>query len=242
LKTGDDVKGSKTKESEREDKEQYRLSEISEFRKWQNQTKSSTISKYGLNKEILCVRRLSSILDLSKKERSHAEKICIEGKLARIFSRQQSKTIAAAAVYASCRIYQIPSSLSEISRITTVNELELRHLYKIMVIKLKLKIPVPEISRYIERISQSISLHHRTYSKAIELLECAKKKNLVSGKDPWGIPAALIYLAGILTKTRVSQTELTLAADVSDRTIRIRYKELQSKLGDETIKLGFWFF
>ena len=46
------------------------------------------------------------------------------------------------------------------------------------------------------------------------------------GKDPTGLAAAAIYVASILTDERVTQKKISEISNVTEVTIRHRYKEL----------------
>ncbi|MFQ5819372.1 MAG: hypothetical protein ACE5I5_05250 [Candidatus Heimdallarchaeota archaeon] len=66
--------------------------------------------------------------------------------------------------------------------------------------------------------------------RAAEILIKAKKEWLTGGKDPTGLAAAAIYIAGIITDERRTQREIAAMAQVTEVTVRNRYKELIRKL------------
>ena len=49
---------------------------------------------------------------------------------------------------------------------------------------------------------------------------------MLSGKSPVGIAAAAVYAAALLTNEKVTQSQVSDVADISEVTIRNRYKEL----------------
>ena len=53
---------------------------------------------------------------------------------------------------------------------------------------------------------------------------------LTSGRGPAGIAAAATYIASLLTNERRTQGEIARGAQVTEVTIRNRYKELTQKL------------
>ena len=53
---------------------------------------------------------------------------------------------------------------------------------------------------------------------------------LTSGRGPAGIAAAATYIATVLTNERKTQREIAEIANVTEVTIRNRYKELLEKL------------
>jgi transcription initiation factor TFIIB len=83
---------------------------------------------------------------------------------------------------------------------------------------------------YITRFSADLKLTGGTARRAIDLVTSAKKEGLTAGKDPTGLAAAAIYIAGIVEGERRTQREIAETATVTEVTVRNRYKELVRKL------------
>ncbi len=68
--------------------------------------------------------------------------------------------------------------------------------------------------------------------RAYEILGQANAKGLSAGKDPMAQAGAALYLAGRLQGERgMSQKEMAAAAEVTEVTLRNRYKTLKAGLG-----------
>jgi transcription initiation factor TFIIB len=65
---------------------------------------------------------------------------------------------------------------------------------------------------------------------AHKILISAKEIKLTSGRGPTGIAAAASYVASVLTGERKTQREIAEIAQVTEVTIRNRYKELVERL------------
>ncbi|MCJ7714059.1 transcription initiation factor IIB, partial [Candidatus Bathyarchaeota archaeon] len=63
-----------------------------------------------------------------------------------------------------------------------------------------------------------------------KILASAKQLKLTSGRGPTGIAAAASYVASVLTGERKTQREIAEIAQVTEVTIRNRYKELVERL------------
>ena len=63
-----------------------------------------------------------------------------------------------------------------------------------------------------------------------KFLAAAKELKLTSGRGPTGIAAAASYVASVLTGERKTQREIAEIAQVTEVTIRNRYKELVERL------------
>jgi transcription initiation factor TFIIB len=53
-----------------------------------------------------------------------------------------------------------------------------------------------------------------------------REAGLLSGKSPVGLAAAAVYAAALLCNEKVTQSEVSEVASISEVTIRNRYKEL----------------
>ena len=83
---------------------------------------------------------------------------------------------------------------------------------------------------YISRFVTSLKLSGDTQEKAVELLDKAIEKGLISGRGPMGVAAAAVYIASVLTGERRTQKEVADVAGVTEVTIRNRYRELKKAL------------
>jgi transcription initiation factor TFIIB len=93
-----------------------------------------------------------------------------------------------------------------------------------------LKMPVADPTKGISRIASMANLSEKTKRKAVEILNKAKKIGMVAGKDPMGLAAAALYLACISNGEIRSQKDISVAAGVTEVTIRNRCVGLKSLL------------
>jgi transcription initiation factor TFIIB len=70
----------------------------------------------------------------------------------------------------------------------------------------------------------------KTQRRAIEVINMAKEKGIVAGKDPMGLAAAAIYVACVLEGEKKTQKEIAEVANVTEVTVRNRYKGLKEAL------------
>lgn len=123
--------------------------------------------------------------------------------------------------------------MDEIARHSRISKKELGRCYRLIIRELNIKIPLANPRDYIVRFAAELRLSGKTSQKAVELLERAKEHNLTAGKDPTGLAAAAIYIAGITEGERRTQREIAETATVTEVTVRNRYKELVRKLNIE---------
>jgi transcription initiation factor TFIIB len=75
-----------------------------------------------------------------------------------------------------------------------------------------------------------LALTGETERLAMKILNEASEMKLTSGRGPSGIAAACIYISSQITDERRTQGEIAKEAQVTEVTIRNRYKELAQRL------------
>ncbi|HDM26842.1 MAG TPA: transcription initiation factor IIB, partial [Candidatus Bathyarchaeota archaeon] len=138
--------------------------------------------------------------------------------------------IAAAALYAACRATGTPKTLREIAMASLANKKDVARCYRLLLRELNIKMPIADPLIYIPKIAEKAEISAETQRQAVKIIEMAKKKRAVSGKDPLGIAAAALYIACILNDEKKTQKEIAQSANVTEVTIRNRYKSLKKVL------------
>jgi transcription initiation factor TFIIB len=206
-------------------------SEIYRLRKWQIRSRVHSSVDRNLAQAMSELDRLSSQLGLTKGIKELAALLYRKLIVKRLARSRSIDAMVGAAIYAACRLRRAPRSLEEISRHSRVSKKKIGQHYRLLVEKLKLRMPISDPANYVPRFITQLKLPGKVQRKVLEILENAKKqRSLVTGRDPRGLAAAAIYIASILMDHRVTQRDIALAAGVTEVTVRNRYKELVQKL------------
>jgi transcription initiation factor TFIIB len=206
-------------------------SEIYRLRKWQIRTRVHSSVDRNLAQAMSELDRLTSQLGLTKSIKELAALLYRKLIVRRLARSRSIDAMVGAAIYAACRLRQAPRSLEEIARHSRVTKKKIGQHYRLLVLKLKLRMPISDPATYVPRFITQLKLPGKVQQKVIEILEDAKKqRSLVTGRDPRGLAAAAIYIASILMDHRVTQRDIAMAAGVTEVTVRNRYKELVRKL------------
>jgi transcription initiation factor TFIIB len=64
----------------------------------------------------------------------------------------------------------------------------------------------------------------------MDIINEARRKGIVAGKDPMGLAAAALYVACVLQQEKKTQKEIAEVANVTEVTVRNRYKGLKESL------------
>jgi transcription initiation factor TFIIB len=104
--------------------------------------------------------------------------------------------------------------------------MEFKRAYRYVVRELNLEVEPADPLQYVPRFASELGLSDEGERTARELLDAAKREGLHSGKSPVGLAAAAVYAASLLANEKVTQSQVSDVANVSEVTIRNRYKEL----------------
>jgi transcription initiation factor TFIIB len=138
--------------------------------------------------------------------------------------------ISAAAIYIACRQCNLPRTLDEVSKAFELRRRDVSRTYNCMVRLLKINMPPTSPQYYIPRFCGQLGLNGETQKKVKELLIEASENGLICGRSPVAMVGALIYIASLLTHQKRTQAEIAHVANVTEVTIRNRYKELKTVL------------
>jgi transcription initiation factor TFIIB len=94
------------------------------------------------------------------------------------------------------------------------------------------KIPAIDHIRCITRIANKVGVTERTKRLALKIMRDVIAMQISAGKGPMGIAATVLYIACLHAGEIKTQKELSIAAGVTEVTIRNRYSDLKKYLQD----------
>jgi transcription initiation factor TFIIB len=203
------------------------------LRKWNIRARIHSSAERNLSQAMNELTRLTDKLHIPSDIEEHAALIYRKALDKGLIRGRSIKSIAAAALYSACRLNRTPRSLKEIAEASTRSRKEIARCYRLLQQNLNIRMPVDDPAKYVSKIASRVKLDQKTQNTAITLLIEAKKKKGVVGKGPTGMAAAALYIAAIMNDISLTQRELAKAADVTEVTVRNRYKEL-----DKILALG----
>jgi transcription initiation factor TFIIB len=143
--------------------------------------------------------------------------------------------IMAAAIYAACREIGTPYTLRDIAAIGNIKRKDIARNYRKLLFELDLKVPNADPMKCISKVANKANLTENTKREAIGIMKEVSKREIAAGKDPMGLAASVLYVSCLKTGEDRSQTQIANASGVTEVTVRNRYKELKSKLLNETV-------
>jgi len=205
--------------------------EFLRYRKWQIRSRIQSSVDRNQAQAMNELERLSNQLRLSKAVKEEAAIVYRRAVERGLVRGRSIESVMAAAIYLACRLKRVPRSLDEIAAQTKATRKEIARCYRLLVRELQVKVPVVNPLDYLPRLGSLLGLSGKTLKRAAEVLEAAREKALVAGKDPAGLAAAAIYIATLLEGEKRTQKEIASVAGVTEVTVRNRYKELVTQLG-----------
>ena len=196
------------------------------LRTWNERFRTRDSKERNLKQALGEIDRMASALGLPENVRETASVIYRRALDENLLPGRSIEGVSTAALYAAARQAGTPRSLDEIATVSRVEKMELTRTYRYIIRELNLEIQPADPESYVPRFASDLDLSEESERRARQLLDAAKEQGVISGKSPVGLAAAAVYAASLLTNEKVTQSEVSEVADISEVTIRNRYKEL----------------
>jgi transcription initiation factor TFIIB len=199
------------------------------LRTWDARTRVHAPGNRSLIQAFSELERLKDKLGLSD---------AIVQKTAYIYRKAQEKQLArgrslssilAAATYIACREMGAARTLRDFTEITNVKRKALSRSYRLLVLKLDIKVPSMDLMKCIVKIANKAKLGEKVQRMAMSTMNDLINKEISAGKDPMGLAATVLYLSCLRNDEARTQKEIAEAAGVTEVTMRNRFKDLKTK-------------
>lgn len=200
--------------------------QVYRLRKWQRRIRVSDATERNLAFALSEISKISNSLNLPKNILETASVIYRKAVKERLIRGRSIQGVTAAAVYLACRQCGLARTLEEVAQASNVPKKEVGRSYRFLVKELDYFIPPLKPSQYVTKFSNQLTMQGKVEEIAHKILKTANELRLTSGRGPTGIAAAASYIASVLIGERKTQREIAEIAQVTEVTIRNRYKEL----------------
>lgn len=204
--------------------------QIYRLRKWQRRIRVSDATERNLAFALSEISKIANTLSLPKNIVETASVIYRKAVKKRLIRGRSIQGVTAAAIYVACRQCGLARTLEEIAQASSIHKKEVGRSYRFLVKELDYFIPPLKPSQYVAKFSNQLTIQGKVEEIAHKILTAARELKLTSGRGPTGIAAAASYIASVLTGERKTQREIAEIAQVTEVTIRNRYKELVERL------------
>jgi len=204
--------------------------QIYRLRKWQRRIRVLDATERNLAFALSEITKIANNLSLPNSIFETASIIYRKAVKEHLIRGRSIQGISAASVYIACRQCGLVRTLDEVAVASSISRKEIGRSYRFLVKELDYFIPPTNPNQYISKFSNQLTMQGKVDEIAGKVLKIAKELKLTSGRGPTGIAAAASYIASVLTGERKTQREIAEIAQVTEVTIRNRYKELTERL------------
>jgi transcription initiation factor TFIIB len=205
--------------------------EMLRLRKWQIRTRVHSSVDRNLAQAMAELDRLTDRIHVPAPIKERAAVIYRKALDNGLVRGRSIAAIAAASLYAACRHSETPRTLKEVSAASRIRKKDVARCYRLLLRELEMKMPVEDPVKCVSKIASKVDISMQTQRRAFDILKEARKRGMVAGKDPMGLAAASLYVACVLEGEKKTQKEIAEVANVTEVTVRNRYKNLKETLG-----------
>jgi transcription initiation factor TFIIB len=200
------------------------------LRKWHRRSKVSDSTQRNLAHALSEMSKISYKLNLPRNVIETSSMIYRRAIQKQLLRGRTIQSVAVASIYMACRQCGVIRTLEDVAGAANITKKEAARNYRFLLRELKPSVPQVNPRGYISKIVNKLALSGETERLAMAILNQASEMKLTSGRGPSGIAAACIYISSQLTDERRTQGEIAKEAQVTEVTIRNRYKELAQRL------------
>ena len=201
------------------------------LRKWDHRAPAFGSTERNLAQALNELDKMGDKLSVSAAVKERAAYIYRKA-LERGLLRGRSITgIMAASLYAAFRDTETPRTLKDIAAANNLHKKDIARDYRILLREMDLSMPVADATKSVARIASKVGMSEKTIRRAFEIIRITEEKEISAGKAPMGLAASALYLAGLIEGEPKTQKEIAEAAEVTEVTVRNRYKGLRAQLG-----------
>ncbi len=198
---------------------------LKRLRTWDSRSKNEPIDM-NFKKAFSELYRVKDKLALSDSVMEKAAYIYRKAHEKKLVRGRSISVMMGSALYAACREVETPRTLKDIAETMNIKKGDLAIHYSLLVKELDLKMPVVDSVQNVARIASKIGLSEKTKRYAIEILRKAEENKISAGKNPMALAATALYISCVKMGENHSQRDFAEAANITEVTIRNRYKGL----------------
>ncbi len=200
------------------------------LRKWHRRSKVSDSTQRNLAHALSEMSKIAYKLNLPRNVIETSSMIYRRAIHKQLIRGRTIQSVAVASIYMACRQCNVIRTLEDVSKAANITKKEAARNYRFLLRELKSDVPQVNPHGYISKIVNKLSLTGETERLSMKILDIASELRLTSGRGPSGIAAACIYISSQIIDDRRTQGEIAREAQVTEVTIRNRYKELTQLL------------
>ena len=201
------------------------------FKKLQKEDiRTATRTERNLKYAFDDLKRFASVMNLPASAEEESARLYRKALEKNLIRGRTVESVMAGCIYLACKNFGIPKGFREVCELTKVSQKDFGKAFKHVARRLGIRFAPTSAIDYIPRFGAIMKLKPETQTNAVDILKQVEKTRLDNGRGPHGLAAAAIYIAAQKTGQHITQKMIADATDVTEVTIRNRYKEIADKL------------
>jgi len=178
------------------------------------------------------IARITTNLELADSLQEQASSLFRTAQENDLLVGRSVESIAAASVYATCRLNEATRTLNEVAAVASVSGDRVENGYRTLNAELELPVPPQSPVPYLPSITAEFDLPAQVEQQARKLATSAHESGVSSGTHPAGFAAACLTVAATSMADPPTQLAVADAADVSTATVRSHRDRLTAFLAE----------
>jgi transcription initiation factor TFIIB len=200
------------------------------LRKWHRRSKVSDSTQRNLANALSEMSKISYRLNLPRNVVETSSMIYRRAIQKHLIRGRTIQSVVVATIYVACRQCGISRTLEDVADAAGITRKEAARNYRFLLKELKPSVPQVNPQSYISKIVSKLALTGETEMLAMVIHNLASELKLTNGRGPSGMAAASVYIGCQIMNERKTQGEIARIAQVTEVTLRNRYKELAQLL------------
>jgi len=211
---------------------------IGGLRRWHKKLIYTDSKARNLSVALGQLKRMISSLRLPRSVQEETAKLYREVLDKGLVKGRVIEEVLVATLYIVCRKRGIPRTLKELSEYagSGASEKAIGRTYRMLKEEMDIDVPLPDPVEFVPKYGAKLDLSGTVQERAKRILKKAREQKLISGKGPTGAAAAALYLSAKIEGEKKTQKEVSEAANVTEVTIRNRYRELKENIDLDEIE------
>jgi transcription initiation factor TFIIB len=197
------------------------------LRVWQKRLRTSTPEERNLAQALTKINALCESLKIPPVVAETASRIYRQLLKKGVVKSKCMAKVTAAILYFSAKLHGVERSVREFSEAAGVDVKAINKYYRLIASEAQVEHPpLPTVEKQIARLANLMKVSAKTERLALQLYKATKAATIQDGKSPSGLAAAYLYIASVINNENIPQREVAAAAEVTDVTVRHRYREI----------------
>ncbi len=208
-------------------------SQLYRMRKWQARSRTKGSKERNLQQALALIQQICSKMNLPKTVQERSADIYRKALAKDLVRGRSIDSMVCAAIFIANQQMMTARTVDDIAKVARIGPKEIGRTYRDVKRKLMIRTPLPDPKIYVNRFCSELQLGPKVQRRALDIIRKAEAMEMTHGKSPCGVAAASIYIASQLSEQSRTQREIAEITNVTEVTIRNRYKQLAKSLNIE---------